>query len=157
MSWISTLNGFAGLRGRFCLSCLQSEGNNASTSHNKALGPFLADFAASHLEASVILFDYATLQGQMRENATALGFTSTRTACYVRDDPCSNPDEHIFWDQLHFTGHVHQLWGLAVATQIRPLVTASASASLASKWRKLMLRHTAHYVKSKSFVYGKPL
>ena len=143
----------------FCNLILQADGNELSDIHNEALGPFLRDFAVEHLEASVILFDYATWIQQLVANATANGFSNTDLACYTGSHGregtgvCDNPEKYIHWDNLHFTGHVHRLWGAAVAAQIQPFVTP---ASLANSTRKLMRRLTRHTVTG-DVVYGRPL
>ena len=81
----------------------QAGGNLISTTANAAMGPFLTGFAADHLEASVILFDYATWEQQLEANATANGFTNTTGACYTGSfegngtGVCDNPEEFIHW------------------------------------------------------------
>lgn len=138
---------------------VQTDGNDLSSKHNKALGPFLNAFAAGHLEASVILFDYATWEQKLVANASAHGFTNTTGACYSGSfegdgtGVCDNPEEYIHWDSLHFSGHVHRLWGAAVAAQIKPFVTPAASTSAS---RKTMRRTTRHTVTG-DVVYGRPV
>lgn len=138
---------------------LQADGNELSGVHNKAMGPFLKDFAAKHLEASVILFDYATWNQQLVANATANGFTNTTSACYTgsfegdESGVCDNAEEYIHWDHLHFSGHVHRLWGAAVAAQIKPFITP---ASLTSVSRKMM-RRSARHAATGDVSYGRPL
>lgn len=140
-------------------------GNEFTVGHNEALAPFLADFAMEHLEASVITFDFATFQAGLAANATALGFTDTTTPCYSLGvagtsaaalNPaaaCTNPDQHTFWDGVHPTGRVHQLWGEALAGQLRPIVTPAASSSSSRK----LLKKAERLVVDNTVVTGRPL
>ncbi|KAG5462368.1 MAG: hypothetical protein BJ554DRAFT_5313 [Olpidium bornovanus] len=36
---------------------------------------------------------------------------------------CPNPDDHIFWDDLHFTAAVHKILGNSVAARLQPLLS----------------------------------
>lgn len=53
-------------------------------------------------------------------------FADTRTACYtggieggVPPEPCSNPDDHLFWDDIHPSARAHSLLAdLAYATVV---------------------------------------
>lgn len=137
----------------------QADGNELSNLHNEALGPFLRAFAAGHVEASVILFDYATWQQALVANATANGFTNTTGACYSGsfegngDGVCDSPEEYIHWDSLHFSGHVHRLWGETVGAQIRPFVTPNATTTA----RRRMMRKSTRHTVTGDVVFGRPL
>ena len=140
-------------------------GNEITVAHNEALPTFLAEFAQEHLEASVITFDFNTFLVGVALNATALGFTDTTTPCYTgavagtstaaanTSAVCSNPDQHTFWDGVHPTGHVHQLWGEALAAQISPIFTP---ASTSTSSRKLLTK-AARVAMDNAQVYGRPL
>lgn len=140
-------------------------GNEFTVGHNEALPTFLAEFAMEHLEASVITFDFATFLTGLSANATALGFTDTTTPCYMgavagtsssAANPaavCSNPDAHTFWDGVHPTGHVHQLWGQALAGQIRPIMTPAATSTASRK----LLKKAERLVMDNTVVIGRPL
>lgn len=129
------------------LLVMQAAGNAFADAHNEALSIVLAEFAEDHLEASLITFDFATFLSDSIQNASALGFNDTATPCYTGaiagfssalPDPtavCTNPDQHLFWDGVHPTGRAHQLWGEAIAAQIRPILT---SASRSTPSRKLL-------------------
>ncbi|DBA82794.1 TPA: hypothetical protein ACH3X1_007020 [Trebouxia sp. C0004] len=140
-------------------------GNKVTRGHNEALAPFLAEFATEHLEASIITFDFAAFLVGVSQNATALGFTDTTTPCYTgavagtstaASNPaaaCANPDQHIFWDGEHPTGHTHQLWGEALAAQIRPIMTPAFSSSSSRK----LLKKAVRGAMDNSMVHGCPL
>ena len=144
---------------------VQMVGNEITVAHNEALAPFLAEFATEHLEASIITFDFSAFLVGISQNATALGFTDTTTPCYTgavagtstaASNPaavCANPDEHTFWDGVHPTGHVHQLWGEALAAQIRPIVTPASSSTSSRK----LLKNAVRVAMDNSMVHGRPL
>lgn len=117
------------------LVILQADGDTISSIHNQALGPFLRNLAANHTELSVIMFDYATWQQALVANATASGFTNTTHACYTEalegdsNGICDNPEEYIYWDGGHFSGHTHRLWGEAVAAQLEQYMNTTATVS----------------------------
>ena len=141
---------------------MQAVGNAFATAHNEALPIFLAEFVSGHMGASIIMFDFATFLTDSQQNATALGFTDPGTPCYTgvvagfssaRPDPtavCSNPDQHLFWDGVHPSGHGHQLWGEALAAQLRPLITPG---SRSTPSRKLLRAGAAS---ARLVVYGHP-
>ena len=133
---------------------MQADGNSLSRQHNKALGPFLKDFAVDHVEASVIIFDYATWREKLVANASANGFTNTTAPCdRGGEGMCDNPEGYMFWDALHFTGHVHRLWGAAIAAQLQPFVVPDASTSVGQKLMRRLTRHTV----TGNVVYGRPM
>ena len=126
---------------------LQAVANEDTTAHNNALAELLPAFAADHLEASVILFNFQAFLVQLEQNATALGITDLTTPCFTgavagsattepdAADVCPNPNNHAYWDGVHPTGRVHELWGQAVAAQLMPYATTSSSS------RKLLDTH----------------
>jgi len=145
------------------LCTLQAIANEITTGHNEALAELIPVFAADHLEASVILFNFEAFLVDLAANASALGITDTTTPCYTgavagtattaanTSAVCSNPNTHAYWDSVHPTGIVHQLWGQAVAEQLMPLFTTSASG------RKLLSEEHAGIASGAISVYGQPL
>ena len=129
------------------LLLLQAAGNQLTMAHNAQLLP---QFAADHLEASIILFNFEALFLQLSQNAASLGFTDLTTPCYTGavagsataagnvSAVCDNPDAHLFWDGVHPTARSHQLWGQAVAAQLMPFVSSTSSTS-----RKLLAQKIA--------------
>ena len=146
----------------------QAVGNQITVGHNQALPVFLSEFASEHLEASVITFDFADFLVGLSNNATALGFTDTTTPCYTgavagtstasanTSAVCSNPDAHTFWDGVHPTGHVHQLWGQALSAQIRPIFTPTTSTAASPAGRKL-LKKVPRVAMTNVVTYGQAL
>jgi len=148
---------------RWCLCALQAIANELTTGHNEALAELIPMFAADHLEASVILFNFESFLIDLAANASALGITDTTTPCYTgavagtaataanTSAVCSNPNNHAYWDSVHPTGIVHQLWGQAIAEQLMPLFTTSASG------RKLLSEDHAGVASGAVSVYGQAL
>ena len=148
------------------LSFLQAIANELTTVHNNALAELLPAFAADHLDASVILFNFEAFLIQLAQNATALGITDTTTPCYTgavagsattlanTSAVCSNPNNHAYWDGVHPTGRVHELWGQAVAAQLMPYASTTSSSS-----RKLLAQERSFEGAGLGgiWIYGQPL
>ncbi len=145
------------------LLLLQEIADELTTGHNEALAELIPMFAADHLEASVILFNFEAFQVNLAANASALGITDTTTPCYTGDVAgtattaantsavCADPNTHAYWDDVHPTGIVHQLWGQAIAEQLMPYFTSSGSS------RKLLSGDHASLGSGALSVYGRPL
>ena len=141
---------------------LQEAANELTTAHNNALAELLPAFAADHLEASVILFNFEAFLIQLAQNATALGITDITTPCYTGpvagsaptpiniSAVCANPDNHA----IHPTGRVHELWGQAVAAQLMPFASTTSRTS-----RKLLAQeHSSEGTGLGGiWIYGQPL
>ncbi|MEM8543107.1 MAG: SGNH/GDSL hydrolase family protein [Cyanobacteria bacterium P01_H01_bin.119] len=103
------------------LSSNQSAALSALSSQHNAL----LDQVVAGLEA-VTLFDVNALFDQALSGA--FGFTNTTESClqgfqsplpFQTGLPCANPDQHVFWDDLHPTTQVHAILGSAVATALQ--------------------------------------
>lgn len=59
------------------------------------------------------------------ENGIALavsnGFTNLTGACYDGATVCANPDQYLFWDDLHMTTKVHEYLGQRLFAAISPV------------------------------------
>ncbi|MBF4989847.1 SGNH/GDSL hydrolase family protein [Methylophilus sp. QUAN] len=59
------------------------------------------------------------------ENGIALavsnGFTNLTDACYDGATVCANPDQYLFWDDLHMTTKVHEYLGQRLFAAISPV------------------------------------
>lgn len=148
---------------------LQAAANQLTTVHNAYLAQLLPEFAADHLEASVILFNFEALFLQLSQNAAALGFTDLTTPCYTGavagsanasamtagnlSAVCDNPNSHLFWDGVHPTARSHQLWGQAVAAQLMPFAPTISTS------RKLLAQEVAREgsLVGSITVFGQPL
>ena len=87
----------------------------------------------------MLLFDFFALEQGIRNNATQYNITDLTNPCYnnqaagdslppLSASPrvCSNAGNHAFWDALHPTAKVHELWGEAVAAHLQPYLTNEA-------------------------------
>lgn len=123
---------------------MQVVGDKLTAGHNTALMAAVAQFTAEHPEVSVLLFDFYTLEQGLRNNATQYNITNLDTPCYngrvagqsllpVSASPsvCSNPNSHAFWDAIHPTAVIHQLWGEALAAHLQPYLFGDVQPSAA--------------------------
>ena len=111
---------------------LQAIANKLTDAHNGALAELLPEFLADHQEASVILFNFEAFLLNLMSNAAQYGITDVTTPCYAGavastafipanlSAVCPDPNTHAYWDGVHPTGVVHQLWGQAIAAQLQP-------------------------------------
>ena len=99
-------------------------------------------FTNTHSDASVLLFDFYTMEQNIRNNASQYGIVDLVNPCWngrvagqslipISSAPtaCTNPDGHAFWDAIHPTAVVHRLWGDAIVTHLQPFVTGGAQPS----------------------------
>lgn len=114
------------------LLLLQAAANAFTIAHNAQLAALLPEFAADHLDASIILFNFEAFSSQA---GTRFGITDLTTPCYNSSawlsgsvpPVCANPGSHAYWDEVHPTARVHELWGQAVAAQLVPYASATSS------------------------------
>ena len=117
-----------------CNVCLQALAELLVEEHNRGLNTAMTHFTHQNPDASVILFDLHNLEQAIHENASAYNITNLSEPCYAWQDSqkllilngaipsvCSNPSSYAFWDALHPTRVIHQLWGEALAKQLQQL------------------------------------
>ncbi len=88
-----------------------SAGLNAlSGGHNFGLSQALASLDST-LNVNIKSLDVNTLVNQAIANSTQFGFTNVTDACLNLNAGtiCSNPNEYLFWDNLHPTTNAHSL------------------------------------------------
>jgi phospholipase/lecithinase/hemolysin len=77
------------------------------------------DELKSQLEIEITSFDYVTLSTRIRENPSDYGLSNLTDACqpvFLGVKPaCASPDQYFFWDEVHPTRRVHQIFGEAWA------------------------------------------
>lgn len=78
-------------------------------------------------------------------------FAGTATTAANTSAVCSDPDNHAYWDSVHPTGRVHELWGQAVAGQLMPYFAMSGMS------RKLLSVEHEGLNMGAVTVYGQPL
>lgn len=86
--------------------------------------------------ARLRVFDTAAAQHELLANAAQLGFSETAKGCFsgfvgIPGDLCANPDEHLFWDDIHPSARLHELLAAGMQAQFIPLPGSIALAVLA--------------------------
>jgi phospholipase/lecithinase/hemolysin len=110
-------------------------------------GQLDADLAplASALGITIFRLDTYSLFQAIVANPSAYGLSDVTTPCKSGSTVCANPDQHLFWDNVHPTTGVHALIG-ADALEAVPepgiaaLVAVAVLALLVtSRWRRAQL------------------
>lgn len=71
--------------------------------------------------ASLTYFDTKTALEEGLAMAVSNGFTNLTDACYDGNTVCANPDNYLFWDDLHITTKVHDYLGQRMFAAISPV------------------------------------
>lgn len=102
-----------------------------STQHNQLLSQKLTALAVSS-GAEIIQLDLAGLLSNIVQNPATFGFTNVTEPCLTNfrqgfqfDGVCKNPDEYLFWDEVHPTEAGHR----AIAQRALDTLTKAESAS----------------------------
>ena len=90
----------------------QATMNARSAQFNDLLAPALGSLESS-LGIQIFQLDIAGLFHEMLTNPSAYGFTNTTGTALVGNTPAPNPDEYVFWDDIHPTRVAHALLGTA--------------------------------------------
>lgn len=96
-----------------------------STAYPPGVGSLIsADFNAL-LQASltpfgsaITYFDTSGFLHRVVADPGAYGFTNVTDMCYDGTTVCANPDQYLFWDDLHPTARGHELLGAAFADAV---------------------------------------
>lgn len=98
--------------------------NRLSGAHNELLSVKLSAFSQSQPDTNIIPLDINSLFVDILANPGAFGLTNVTEPCLINFQPgfqfegvCDNPDEFLFWDDVHPTEAAYQLVSdLALAT-----------------------------------------
>lgn len=94
------------------------------STHNDLLSLKLDEFGQGQPEANITTLDIETLFDDILTNPAAFGLTNVTDACLINFQPgfqfdgiCDNPDEFLFWDDVHPTAATSRIISdLALAT-----------------------------------------
>lgn len=82
--------------------------SQASTQHNKLLAQKLTGLAAT-TDAEITQLNLNELLAGITAAPAEFGFSNAEDTCLSASGVCSNPDEFVFWDDVHPTDAVHQI------------------------------------------------
>ncbi|MDP5016645.1 SGNH/GDSL hydrolase family protein [Anabaena sp. UHCC 0187] len=96
--------------------------------HNSALSQTVNGLSQLQPNLNIKVFDVNSLVSQIIASPGKFGFTNVTDACLniVAQTICSNPNEYLFWDDLHPTSYAHSIVARsAQATIPEPSTTLS--------------------------------
>ncbi len=79
--------------------------------HNSALSQTVNGLSQLEPNLNINIFDVNSLVNQIIASPGKFGFTNVTDACLniVAQTICSNPNEYLFWDNLHPTSYAHSI------------------------------------------------
>ena len=84
--------------------------NQLTATHNKLLSEKLGAFGQSHTGTNVTELDVNTLFSDLLADPSAFGLTNVTDPCLTNFfDVCDNPDQFLFWDDIHPTTAAYQI------------------------------------------------
>ena len=121
---------------------MQALADSINARHNAGLATAVTQFTAEQPDASVLLFDFYAFSQGIRNNATQYNITDLSNPCYngrvaghsllplsAPSAICTNPNSHSYWDAIHPTAFIHQLWGEAMAVHLQPYLVGDMQPS----------------------------
>jgi phospholipase/lecithinase/hemolysin len=95
--------------------------------HNSELAASLTDLRQKlHSESNIRYIDVNSLFNQVINTPKKFGFTNAIDSCLNEVSICNNPNEYLFWDDIHPTTAAHKLFVELAFSDLKP-----APASLA--------------------------
>ncbi|MBD1935237.1 MULTISPECIES: SGNH/GDSL hydrolase family protein [Cyanophyceae] len=83
--------------------------NNLTQKHNSALAASLNNLRQQLSDIKITYLDVNSLFNQVVNNPEKFGFTNVTNACLSQVRICNNPNEYLFWDNIHPTTAAHKL------------------------------------------------
>lgn len=100
--------------GRIPATRLSSNAEALSTltnNHNQALRRSLKVLNQQEPDLQIILLDVNALYREAIANPAIFGFETVTSACLSGSRACNNPDQFLFWDNIHPTTAAHRVIG----------------------------------------------
>ncbi len=88
-----------------------------ANAHNSGLDAVLNGLSLSY-DIDIYDVDVSSLFTEAISTPSSFGFTNVTDACLTATSICSNPNEYLFWDDLHPTTAAHELIGDLAAERL---------------------------------------
>ena len=105
-------------------------GQLASFSHDTALATAMGQLG-QQLHVNVYLVDTAGLFNDIQANPSKYGLTNVTQACLTAAGVCANPSGNLFWDTVHPTSGISQLFAQAVTSAVEAPLVIGAQGQMA--------------------------
>lgn len=105
-------------------------GQLISFAHDNALASAMGQLG-QQMHVNVYLVDSAGLFNDILSNPQKYGVSNTTQACLTSAGVCSDPSSHVFWDTVHPTTGISQLFGQAVVATVDAPLVIGAQAQMA--------------------------
>lgn len=112
----------------------RAQQNQLTEDYNEALATLVGEIRTDHPSLRFVEFNVAALMRDALANPLQFGFTNTTDQAHTPGAlggifggmTVPNPDEYVFWDDLHPTGPVHEIAGVAAAERLKSSVLPPA-------------------------------
>jgi outer membrane lipase/esterase len=105
-------------------------GQLTSVSHDAALATSMGQLG-QQLHVNVYLVDAAGLFNDVEANPAKYGISNVTQACLTSAGVCANPSSYLFWDSVHPTTGISQIFGEAVVATVTAPLVIGAQAQMA--------------------------
>ena len=110
-------------------SPISSTLNDLTEAHNSGLAAKL-DFLSQEPDINIIPLDVNSQFNRAIAHPGEFGFTNVTDSCLTTSSVCANPDEYLFWDDIHPTTAGHKLVGDLAYSALNPEPVPEPSAEL---------------------------
>lgn len=97
--------------------------------HNSELDTSLNDLSTSY-GIDIYDLDVSSLFASAIAQPTKYGFTNVTDACLTDTGTCSNPNQYLFWDEIHPTDAAHKIIGEVASSRLEAEPVPEPSAGL---------------------------